>query len=71
MKSEKKLNARCKHTCENCGYRVPKATRLAIQPKCERPIDNIDDACRNFAKWIPTGAAVTTGQGDGSTKDKL
>jgi len=42
-----------KRSCDNCEYKVPEKTRLASQPKCERPIDNMDDACHNFAKWIP------------------
>jgi len=40
--------------CNNCGYFVPEKTRLTYQPKCNRPIDNINDACRDYAKWIPT-----------------
>lgn len=40
--------------CNNCGYFVPEKTQLASQPKCNRPIDNISDDCRSYAKWIPT-----------------
>ena len=51
-----------KRSCDNCGYKVPEKTRLASQPKCERPIDNMDDACHNFAKWIPNNVLTQTGK---------
>jgi len=57
--------------CDNCGYKVPEETRLASQPKCERPIDNTDDACRNFAKWIPNRGIVMSKKGDEKPAKKV